>query len=67
MTEQPKVPDGDGNAVTEAAEKIVEVVFDDHYGLALLAFVAGAILIAGIVYYMGTRTVETESENDAAD
>ena len=63
MTDTPKVPDAP--AGTDSVEEIVEVIFRDHYGLAILAFVAGALVIAGIVYVIGTRM--QEGETDAAD
>ena len=65
MTDTPKPPETP--ETPEVIEDIVELVFKTNPALILLAFVAGAVVIAGIVYYMGTRTVETESENDAAD
>lgn len=68
MTDTPK-PDTEAATETaaEAVEDIVELVFRTNPALVLAAFVAGALLIAGIVYYMGTRTIEAEGETDAAD
>lgn len=62
MTETPKVPE---TPETPSVDEIVEVIFEDHYTLAIMAFIAGALIVAGIVYLIGTRTVEGES--DAAD
>lgn len=59
MTETPKVPDA---PETPKVDDIVEVIFEDHYALAVMAFIAGALIVAGIVYWIGSRTVEGESD-----
>lgn len=64
MTE-PKTPDG--GSAADAAEEIIEVIFEDHYVLAVAAFIAGALLIAGIVYLIGTRMTDAEENTDAAN
>ncbi len=61
MTE-PKTPDAAG-----AVDDIVEVIFEDHYTLAIAAFIAGALIVAGIVYMIGLRMQAKEGETDAAD
>lgn len=62
MTETPKTPE---TPETPDLESITELVFQTNPLLVLAAFVAGALIIAGIVYYIGTRTEEGES--DATD
>ena len=61
MTDTPKVPESAAGAVDD----IVEVIFEDHYGLAILAFIAGALIVAGIVYAIGSRTQSQEGASDA--
>jgi hypothetical protein len=67
MTDAPKVPDGAADAAAGAVDDIVEVIFEDHYTLAIVAFIAGALIVAGIVYMIGTRMVQQEGDTDAAD
>lgn len=64
MTDTPKMPETPDTS-SETVDEIVELVFRTNPALVLAAFVAGALIIAGIVYYIGTRTEEGES--DAAD
>lgn len=63
MTETPKVPD----SAAEAVDEIVEVIFEDHYMLAVAAFIAGALIVAAVVYMIGSRNVASEGESDAAN
>lgn len=62
MTDTPKVPE---TPETPAVDEIVEVIFQDRYGLVIVAFIAGALIVAGIVYLIGTRM--QEGNTDAAD
>lgn len=61
MTE-PKTPE----AAADAVDEIVEVIFEDHYALAVAAFIAGALIVAGIVYLIGTRMTDQEEGGDAS-
>ncbi len=63
MTE-PKTPDAPD---APSVDDIVEVIFEDHYVLAIAAFIAGALIVAGIVYMIGLRMQAKEGETDAAD
>jgi hypothetical protein len=40
---------------TPPAEDIIEVIFEDHYMLAVFALVAGIAIALTIVYVMGSR------------
>lgn len=63
MTDTPKVPETPDASVDD----IVEVIFEDHYTLAIVAFIAGALIVAGIVYMIGVRSIAREGETDATD
>ena len=65
MTDTPKVPEGAGDGAANTVDDIVEVIFEDHYMLAIIAFIAGALIVAGIVYVIGTRMVSEEGNTDA--
>lgn len=67
MTDTPKVPDAGTDGVADAIDDIVEVIFEDHYGMAILAFIAGALIVAGIVYVIGSRTSDAEDTTNAAN
>lgn len=63
MTDTPKVPETPATDIDE----IVEVIFEDHYMLAIATFIAGALIVAAVVYWMGTRSIEQEGSSDATD
>lgn len=64
MTDGPKTPDAPN--LGDAADEIVEVIFENHYTLAVLTFIAGALLVATIVYVIGHRNdVQEGSSEDA--
>lgn len=63
----PKVVDGAADMAGGAVDDIVEVIFEDHYLLAIAAFIAGALIVAGIVYAIGLRMQQQEGLTDAAD
>lgn len=65
MTDTPKVPETPN--ADDAIEEIVELVFETNYALTIAAFIAGALIIAGIVYYIGSRNDESEDATNAAD
>lgn len=52
-------------SAANAAEDIVEVIFEDHYMLAVAAFIVGAVLVAGIVYMIGVRNLAREGQDNA--
>ncbi len=56
----------DGAAVADAVDDIVEVIFEDHYALAVAAFIVGALLVAVVVYMIGSRMNDGET-SDATD
>lgn len=65
MSDTPAVPDGAADSVADAVDDIVEVIFEDHYGMAILAFIAGALIVAGIVYIIGSRMNDPEDATNA--
>lgn len=48
----------------DPSETIIELVEAVNWAYVFLAFVAGAVIVAGIVYYMGRNAIAEES-NDA--
>lgn len=58
MTEPTKKPD------TPNAEQVIEFVQDINPMYLLLAFLAGAVIVAAIVYAMGSKAL-TEETPDA--
>lgn len=48
----------------EAPEAIIELVETTNTAYVLLAFIAGAMIVAGIVYYLGAKHVDGGSSDD---
>lgn len=67
MTEAEGAAGAAADAASGTVDEIVEVIFEDHYTLAIVAFIAGALIVAGIVYMIGVRMQAQEGTTDAAD
>ena len=49
---------------TPDPDPIIELVETVNVAYVVLAFIAGALIVAGIVYYIGTQHVETQGETE---